>query len=355
MLPTFIKKEIAQGLRTIEVWALMILLPIVLTLILANAFSLQFENDIELDPIEYGLVQNDESYTTYLMDAVEDLDYITLTPLEEAEARNRSENGEYGGYVVLNESGIEFHDNSLGGAVTSVLKGFLQIFVDRYQLYSVGLTPVETNAVNVRGLETKDTGGPYDYFGVTVLTLILAYVGQMTYSSFDDERKGFTLARIKASPAKPLTIFLGKMSGVLFITMLQIFIIMAFNILVYKVNYGNIPLTFITMLCLSFMFQCFGAFIAVYVSNSSLANGILMFVTQAAILFGGGYFQITDSMSFFSRMQKISPVGIVNTAMRHGIYGGETSRFYSAMLITVGIGFVLLLISAIRFNDMEAK
>ncbi len=369
MLGNFIRKELREGVRAPEVWGLMIIFPIVLIILLSNAFSLQFDTNIEFEETEYGLVANDRSYITYLTEAVGDYPYIKLTELDEAAALAKAANSETAGYIVLNEQGIVFHDNEQGGSQTMVLESFLEVFVDKYQL-GVALQklamegkinpaniPPQSDApyVQVTGLDGRDQGGPYDYFGVTMLTLILAYVATMTYGYFDDERRGHTLARLKTTPTPPLALFAGKITGVTLISMLQIIILMAVNILFFQVNYGNVFLTFAAMFCLGFVFMAFGTLMAMFVPNSAVANGIIMFVVQGSIIVGGSYFTISPEMGVLYSLQKVSPIGMVNTGMQQAVWGDSNRTLLMSIALNAGIGIVLLLISALRFRDMEVK
>ncbi len=269
MLWNFIRKELREGARTPEIWALMVLFPILLIILLSNAFQLQFDSSIEFDETHYGLVTQDQTIAQTLKDQIGTYDYIKLEEMSEEAALAKTKNSDLAGYIVLSENNITFLDNEQGGSQTMVLKSFLEVFADKYQLaMSLGklaqegkidpsliLPPSDNTYVHLTGLDGRDTGGAYDYFGVTMLTLILAYVATMTYGYFDDERRGHTLARLKTTPTPPLAIFFGKITGVTFISVIQIVILMTVNILAFDVNYGNVFLTFAAMFALGFFFM----------------------------------------------------------------------------------------------------
>lgn len=367
----FIKKEVAEGLRAVETWILMILFPIILTLVLASAFQDVFATGVELEEVTYGMVDKSAFIGEILMTASEDVEYITLDVMDEETAIRQSVN-DLGGYVKIEDDAITFYDANSGGYTTQVLTAFLDRFKDSYNLelhypgswqqMQTGIGSAETGSaddlspyVSVKGLQGNAAPTAFDYFGVTMLTLILAYGATQAFANFTSEQERHTLHRLKSSPTNPLTIFLGKMSGLFIVAVVEVALVVVFNHLLYDVDYGNPVLTIAAMTTMTFLFMSFGTLIATIVPNMIIGSNVVMLFIQASILFGGSYFEINEDSGWLAVAKNFSPVGWMNNAMNEYIYGSGVGVLYNGILRNVIIAAVFLIIGAWQYRRMEVR
>ena len=361
----FIRKEVTEGLRSLETWILMILFPLILTLVLASAFQDVFANKVELEDVTFGVVDESDFLGGIIVTASEDVDYITLQVMDEETALESI--NELGGYIRIENDKITFYDANCGGYTTQVLTAFLDRFKDYYNLemHDPGIwQQVQMEAasaeerpsyVTLKGLRGKPAPSAFDYFGVTMLTLILAYGATQAFVNFASEQERHTLQRLKSSPTPALTVFTGKMSGLLIVAVVEVTSVVLLNSLLYDVDYDNPVLTIFAMTTLAFLFMSFGTLVATIVPNLIIGQNVIMLFIQASIIFGGSYFQISEDSGWLWTLKDLSPVGWMNNAMNEYIYGSGVGALYNAILRNVVVAAVLLIIGARQYKKLEVR
>lgn len=258
-------KEIKQNLRDRKGMAMMILFPILLMLVLGTALSGGFNSTISLKDTKVlysisGSVQEKEAFNNFTesmkktgiqfqktdninkaLDGIKDTTYACLINVDS------------------NNNVIDLYENEKYDLKASIVKVVLNTYVQRYNLISqmAKEKPMEVknimahNAVNYVSVESIDkriTPSALDYYGVTMLTMIILYSSLYASFSIGGEYINKTANRLLSAPIGRFEILTGKAIGNILSVIIQVIAVIIFSKFILKAYYGNHILEFLLLL-----------------------------------------------------------------------------------------------------------
>ncbi|HHT20458.1 MAG TPA: ABC transporter permease [Tissierellia bacterium] len=356
-----LKKELLHLLQTPQSLFMMILFPIALTWVLGMGLSSISTRVIDLPEMAVPLVETDSSFGDVYRDNAAPVN-IDFVPMTQAEALERFERGENENIVFL-ESGTIRHltstsDKSLENLM---IRMYSSAFSHQANLFSYvsrhgrpDLMPLEVNdQVELKGIATQAEPSSFDYYGVTMLTLIMMYGTLQAAELVGFEARNRTNIRLKTSPTPMTLIFGSKVIAAILILTLQASIIVAANSLVFGVNYGHLG-QLAALLIPYGVFTCsLGIALNQLASKLKLSEGIMVFLINLFLFVGGAYFPV-DQLGVIGTLQQYSPVKWINEAIFQSVYQGLSEK-----IVPLGIRFglisvVLLVVAGYLFSQRGA-
>lgn len=344
----FLKKEMLHLVQAPEAVFMMILFPIALTWVLGMAFN-NITTNIDLPELEVPVVEANSPYAEVFVKQGAQAG-ITFQPVTEEKAKADFELGETANYVTLGTKGITLQTARQASLEHAMVKMYSQAFVNQANLFQHAATSgrydvfeeLSKNYVSVTGLDAKKAPGSFDYYGVTMLTLIMLYGSQQASSLFGLERANKTESRLRVSPVPIMQLFFVKIAASLIVLAVQASIIVIVNSVFFKVDYGNLW----TLALLLLFYGVFSSSLGVMVDQLTIkresSDAVLQILTIAMLATGGAYFIVTENSGFFYTLQQFSPVGWINLAIFRTIYQGDVALILPTILrfIVVSVGML---------------
>lgn len=354
---------------------LMIVFPITIMWILGNVFAGQFSSEgmkIENAQVAYSINASStlESGFNQFAKSISKMDIEMIEVDDKDNAIQKVEKGVYTCYLEINEDNNELiimkNDNI--NNVANLIESMLSTFVQRYNLINqiIKINPQALNEIskndsedthskiNLISIDENKTPRAIDYYGITMISLIIMYSINVSSNSIWGERTRKTSSRIMSTPVKRSEIFIGKIIGNLILIAAQMSLVILFSILVLGVNYGNDILT-VVLILLSQIVMCvsIGVGTAMLSSNINAMSGVIDFAIPVIIFFGGGYCPLSQIGSkFVNMMSNCSPIKWINDSIFNVIYLSNYRYVGIAVSICLGVAAVFLLLSVSKFNKM---
>lgn len=361
-------KEIKQNLRDRKGMAMMILFPILLMLVLGTALSGGFNSTISLKDTKVlysisGSVSEKEAFNNFTetmkktgiqfqktdninkaLDGIKDTTYACLINVDS------------------NNNVIDLYENEKYDLKASIVKVVLNTYVQRYNLISqmAKEKPMEVknimahNAVNYVSVESIDkriTPSALDYYGVTMLTMIILYSSLYGSFSIGGEYINKTANRLLSAPIGRFEILTGKAIGNIFSAIIQVIAVIIFSKFVLKAYYGNHILEFLVLLFSEIiMAVAIGMSVSFIFKKQSISTIILNMFIPLMVFFAGGYGPL-DGMSngLLTSFSKLSPIKWTNDTAFALIYGNSAVNLNISILINIGIAAVFLILASTFF------
>ena len=358
------KKLIKIQSRTPETFYIYLAFPIVLIAILGMAFSgafgeIEIHGEILIHDVKPGhigevLSDNFKHLENFKFDKSEDLE----------ESKELVKNYDYDALVIINEESknIEVIYNDNADLEKSVLDSFLGTVISRFDnisfSYTYGLDyrdNVDNNFIEVNSYGTTDSPNALDYYGVTIMTMIIMYGAFISAFGIIDERDKGTLNRMLSSPVKNHQVFLGVSAGSIVQILLQTFVVYFVCKQFLNVDYGSRPVLFFTiLLSLITMVVCFGITLATLIKDTAVINTVIGLAAQVMVFIAGGYFILpeTGAISFIS---KLSPIFWVNKGLFESRYSDTYNYVAPAIIIPLSTALIMVMLTLIKLNKRESK
>lgn len=343
---------------------MMLLLPFVLTILLSSTFGSMFSGDAQIQKGFYAMVYEDESQKEILNKVFKDISFINVEEMTLEEAEKKYESRSIQGYSLVQKNNIDFHANSGGAFTTKVMANIFEVYRDKADVIQELIKQNKTNLIpevigveeyvqtkNIKSEKTNITS--FDYFGVTMLSLILCWNAFSTQIIFDMDQKQKTLMRTKISPIKTYNIYFGKLMAAICQIVLQTLILMSANTWILDVNFGNYPLVFALALSLGILYASLGMMFASSNLNQTVSSTLVQLLMQISILFGGSYLPINDNMGFLTEVKKLSPVGWMNSGAHTLIETASTGPALEAISRNLILTAAFLVISFVLFRKKK--
>lgn len=325
-------------LKSTETYIIYLAFPIVLIAILGFAFSKNFE-DFEISGSVIYYFEESTEYTKSVEERFKYLQGVTFTEIEDLEkGRSMVSRGVYDLLIYIDGTEIELiHDQSI------VIRSSVEALLN----YS------PENFVEKRTLPRKSEPGALDFYGLSIMTMMIIYGAYISAYGIIEERKAGTLSRVTTAPVKKYEYFLGISIGSIAQIMIQNIIIIVIGYFLLGINYGTRPIAFgLIILSHSFMVVSLGFFFAINIKDSNVVNGLINIGAQILVFLGGGYFQLPES-GIMNTLSKLSPIYWVNNGLLEAVNLNSNNYVYPAIGITLGLGFILFIFSQIRFIKGE--
>lgn len=346
---TIIKKDFIETKKYPEAILLMVIFPIALTLVLGLAFQ-NLTSTTELEPTEVAIVTNNHPMSEFFMSQGQSAK-LDFKELSQEDVDKKVSNGDLNLYIKLKDDHIELlhNENTLSSGIVSL---YSRAFISQSNLatYLAQKNRLDLmgsdrkDIVSVEGLKGKEQPGSFDYYGITMMTLIVMYSGLQSMNLLSTEAATGTIGRIKISPTNMNTVFIAKMISATLLTLIQVSIIIFINKTFFGVNYGNLLMVYATLIPYIVFATSLGVFCLMLLRKADGASALLNIITIVLIFIGGGYFALPDT-GILSVLQKNTPVGMVNLGILDSVYLGTNDMIWKSVLINVGLAAIMLAFS----------
>ncbi len=354
---------------------MMIAFPILLMLILGTVFNRQFSGSSAGRPASSVLYysETEGKLTGGFLTFAPELKKLNITVRKTDNmetALKKLADGEYSAIVRIDDNSqvITLFKNDKQNITASMIEGLLSAFIHRFNLISglassdpedagrlPGSNPGHEDLIEVVSINRGERAGAMDYYGISMLTLIIMYSINTGLAGTSREKYSKTSDRILLSPIKPLGLFISKVTGSLAVAILQTAIVIIFSITVLKVDYGDdLPTVLLILLTQIIMCVSAGVSIGFISKNPDTGNGITNILIPLLIFLGGGYYPLERiGSSFLIKISSVSPLRWINNTIFDVIYRQDYGNVGITLLICLLTGGIFLFFAMIRAHKME--
>ena len=359
-------KEFKQNARDGKANIMMVLFPVVVMIILGAAFSGAFGSSVDLSNVRvlYSINsshQLSEGFKGFADEVGRELGIVFEETADENEGIKSISDGTYSCFIALdgNPDAIRLHKNARYDFEANMVESLLKTFIKRYDAISVIavenpaalggiMSDTSMDYTEIHSLDGKRRPGSLDYYGVTMLTLILMYASMTGFYGIKSEQNMKTGGRILCAPIRKHEMLIGKVLGGIAVTLAQAGIVIVFSKYVLNVNWGNdITAVILPVITESIMAVSLGTATAFLFKNEGTAVGILNTIIPVVVFFGGGYIPLSNLGQGILKISAISPLKWTNDAIFRIIYNSDYSILPTAILINLGAAAVLIAIAAL--------
>ncbi len=371
---SIIIKEIKHNFRDKRAITLMIAFPLLLMVILGVVFNGQFaSNGIDFSgaKVIYSAKEDGNLHKGFKEFAheLEEMNIIFEQIENEDDAIKKIQDDLYTCYISLDENSKELniYKNNKRNTTASFIEGMLATFVQRYNLVSqiIEVNPnsideimnkdIKNDYVKIVSIDEKKQARAIDYYGITMLTLIIMYSVNAGIFSIQGEQTIKTGDRIIGTPINKYKVFLGKVLGAFAVTAIQISIVILFSTKILGVNWGNDIVT-ILIIIITQIIMCIsiGVGIGFLVSSQEVGNGVISAIIPLLVFLGGGYYPLERIGSdLLFKISIISPIRWINDSIFNVIYLNDYKYVSSTVVFNIVISFVFLLLANMKYRRRE--
>lgn len=360
-------KETKQNLRNRKAIFMMVLFPIVLIVILGNAMANNFDpsesfKDIDVIYLSSSTTQLNNAFKAFSKQG-KDMGMTFVEAKNIDEGMQSIRDTKYSCFVYIkSDKKIELYKNERFTFRADLVQSVLESFITRYDAI-MNIAKVKPESIKeiiedskmdfviLRSLGAKKSPGAMDYYGITMLTLIIMYSCMTGAFSFKAERTLKTEMRLLASPIKKFEIMLGKILGAIFVSVIQIIVVFIFSRYIFNANWGD-NLFVVGMILFSEIVMAVALGVAVsfiFISDQSI-NGILNMIVPLFVFFGGGYFPIEQFGAAMQTVADASPVRWVNKSLMQVIYNNDYSSLATTLVLNFSLAAACIFIASISFR-----
>lgn len=351
-----------KAFRDVKMLIFMLATPIIVILVLGTALTNVFNESITVGEIRVLYHMNNADPA--LVDSWKSLEQKMRESgvlLEEVgshmDESQEVERGRYTGYVVVTDRGIDYFGNSRTSIENSIVIGILTSFADRYKLTmvmpDVALSSSGIDYVHETKLQAAKQPGALDYYAIAITTMVILYTALPAAQLIEIERTQKTDIRLMASPVTRTEIFTGKILGHLLLQLLFILIIIFISKFMFNAYWGeNIGLV-ILVLASQIVFALSLGLGASYLMKGNAAIAVIMMIVQLESLIGGAYFPVDGLKGFMGLISSYSPLRSTNDAVFKIIYAEQLSSALPTILLNLGFGALLLIMSVTMMRRRE--
>ena len=369
-----IKKEVVHSLRNKKNLILNIVFPLILMMILGMVFSQRFNKDLSYEGSSLAYYTTSEGQLSKGLEKMipqfEELGIQVEQLEDEKQGINRIEENINSCYLLIDEENnkVDLYKSKRENVVSSLVEGIVRTYIDRYNLVSkvYSINPSYANSMvqkNVRGdfvktqsIDKKAQARSIDYYGISMLTLIILYsITSNGMTSMVREKDYGTLSRIIRLPISKFKIFMGITLGNLLVTIMQVLTLMIFSNKLFGVNYGQ-DIGTVLIIIISQIVVCIaiGISLGVLIKNHDLAKGLASIIIPILTFAGGGYYPIERIGSkMLENISRYSPIKRINDSIFQVIYQKDYTSVIPTVVVTLSVALVILTITTIIFNRRE--
>ncbi|MCM1990487.1 ABC transporter permease [Oceanirhabdus seepicola] len=371
-------KDLKEIVRDKSVLFMMILFPLLLILILGTALggaSVSGGKDTVINTKALYFIEKEGIAEEAFNSFSENIDK-KLIEFDEVKTKEKGiellYKGKYPALIIINseENKIQVVKSPKFDFEGDFVEGLISSFADsasvamimyKYDINSINDIKEGKNYsdyVTVKGIK-DDSKAPraIDYYGITMLTMIIMYMTTMASEYVLLEKKLGTEKRINITNTTGTEMFFGKLLAQVVTGVIQIALIMGVSSLVYKVNYGDDLISVILIIASQgILMIAIGLATGIFTNPDSPSESILNILIPILVFLGGGYFPINNLGSkFLTNLGNISPVKWINQSLLDVIYEGSYTMVNKLLLINGAVTLILLIIVALKFRRRECK
>lgn len=169
---------------------------------------------------------------------------------------------------------------------------------------------------------------------------------------FAYERQRGTLRRLLTTPSRKATFLLGTISGQVAMALVQMSLLLAFGILVMKLNWGReIPALFLLLFASALAAAAFGTTLGTFVKSEGQANGLSIMFGMIFALMGGCWYPLELFPAAIQNAVKILPTTWAMQGMLDiGLRGGGLVDILLEAGVLLGFAVVFFSVGVVRFR-----
>lgn len=194
---------------------------------------------------------------------------------------------------------------------------------------------------------------PAAYFGPSMAIFFLFFTVQFGAKSILIEKHEGTLARLSASPARPLTIILGKAISVFFIGLASLLTLVLATSFILGAKLGD-PIA-VAAICIAIVFaaMCITAMVITLTKSEQQADSIGSLVVLGLTLLGGNFIPISQAPELFRKLSLLTPNGWALRSFTDLVAdGGGITTILPALGAILAFGIVTGSIALIRARKL---
>lgn len=355
-------------------------MPIILIAILGAAFgdSMNENSEVSINSFRVGITDQDGSTTSKLFistlskSELSEIINVKLLSKDQLEKDLKSRVIEMGIMIKPNfEKSLIKHDNVqlniLKGPNSTlqemVLENVVLQFSQNYEMNRI-LMPLnqgkELESVshqlkkeliterNIHKNSQPITSFQYYAGGMGVLFLLMTVV--FLVGSMIEEKEEEVYKRLLVSNLSNTSYIVGKLLGILLMSMIQLSLIILFTSVVFKVNWGD-PFTVVMIGC-SFILNAagFGVMIGSFIKREKTFNSVGILGTQVLAALGGSMVPLYLFPQWLINTSYFLPNSLALQMFLKSMAGADFHEIQSGFLLSCGMGLVFFIFALLRMS-----
>lgn len=355
-------------------------MPIILIAILGAAFgdNMKKDSEIRINSFRVGITDQDKSATSKMFlstlskSELSDIFDVKITSKNQLEKDLNSRDITLGIIIkpnfeksILNQDHVQL--NILKGPNSNlqemVLENVVLQFFQNYHMNRI-LVPLnqgkeveivsdqlKKELVNERNIHLNSqpiTSFQYYAGGMGVLFLLMTVV--FLVGSMIEEKEEDVYKRLIVSKLSNTNYIVGKLLGIVLMSMIQLAVIILFTSLVFKVNWGE-PFT-VGMIGCSFILNAagFGVLIGSFINREKTFNSVGILGTQVLAALGGSMVPLYLFPQWVIDISYFLPNSLALQMFLKSMAGADFSEIQSGLLLSCGMGLAFFIIALLRMS-----
>lgn len=334
--------------------------PIMLIFILGNALEGLFSNDNSVEAVSAAYVSDMESSLLYeALSESSVSEYIDLTRHGEEEARELLAAGEVAAVIIERGDEIEVLQASEKPRGSQIVLSAVEACRESYAAAALraqrGEDPTQYMQLQVTVEEAAlglRTPGAMDYYGVTMLIMIMMYSGLNGVGLFVKNMSGELDRRLRTTPARRSAVVMGSLAAATLVSFLQGLIVYLFSRFAFGVYWGEsvLPVLFILLLVVV-LSQLLCITLLLLTGSEGATSGIAQVLMWTMAFLSGAMMPVDYGKA--GGVFQYMPNSLAQTAMFNIVYGGQAQSIIQPVVllcaITGGLAVVTLLAGRRKF------
>ncbi|WP_339205787.1 ABC transporter permease [Bacillus sp. FSL W8-1143] len=355
-------------------------MPIILIAILGAAFgeNMKQESEVSINSFRVGVTDQDKSATSKMflstLSKNELSDIIDVRVISKDQLEKDLNNREIKVGIIIKpnfEKSLLNHDhvqlNILKGPNSAlqemVLENVVLQFFQNYHMNRI-LMPLnqgeeveivsdqlKKELVNERNIHINSqpiTSFQYYAGGMGVLFLLMTVV--FLVGSMIEEREEEVYKRLVVSKLSNTNYIVGKLLGIVLMSMIQLAVIILFTSFVFKVNWGE-PFSVFMIGC-SFIVNAagFGVLIGSFIKREKTFNSVGILGTQLLAALGGSMVPLYLFPQWLINISYFLPNSLALQMFLKSMAGADFSEIQSGLLLSCGMGLAFFIIALLRMS-----
>ena len=355
-------------------------MPIILIAILGAAFgeNMKGNSEVNINSFRVGITDQDMSTTSKLFistlskSELSEIIDIKLLSKEQLEKDLNSRVIKMGIIIHANfEKSLLEHDNVqlnlLKGPNSTlqamVLENLVLQFSQNYEMNRILMPLTQGEEIdNVSNQLKKEliaernihinsqpiTSFQYYAGGMGVLFLLMTVV--FLVGSMIEEKEEEVYKRLIVSKISNTSYIVGKLVGIVLMSMIQLAVIILFTSFVFKVNWGE-PFT-VVMIGFSFILNAagLGVLIGSFINREKTFNSVGILGTQVLAALGGSMVPLYLFPQWVMNISYFLPNSLALQMFLKSMAGADFSEIQSGLLLSCGMGLVFFIIALLRMS-----
>jgi len=169
---------------------------------------------------------------------------------------------------------------------------------------------------------------------------------------FAFERQQGTLRRLLTTPSRKATFLLGTISGQVAVALIQMLLLVAFGVLVMKLNWGREPLAlFVLLFASALAAAAIGTTMGTFIKTEGQASGLSIMFGMVFALMGGCWYPLELFPPAIQNVVKIIPTTWAMQGMLDlGLRGGGLMDILPEVGVLLGFAVIFFSVGVLRFR-----